>query len=171
MKSESSLNTNVIAFIALCNEYCTMLENCREMTREEFVETMLKQLPRIYIMATDLKVDIVDAEDYYLADTLEEEYYDSVRRNIETLMGEDDVYLEVFEEDMKYSDTPVSASISEGLTDIFQILFNFLSTVRDATEENICYAILSVRDEFKSYWSATLCNVLRALNHLAYNTL
>ncbi len=40
-------------------------------------------------------------------------------------MGEDDVFLETFEEDMKYSDTPVAASVSESLADIFQPLYNF----------------------------------------------
>ena len=84
-------------------------------------------------------------------------------------MAEDDTYLEVFEEDMKYSDTPVSASIAEGLADIFQALYNFINTVRDSTDEVTAMAILAVRDDFKAYWSATLCNVLRALNHLAYN--
>jgi len=70
---------------------------------------------------------------------------------------------------MKYSDTPVAASISESLADIFQVLFNFISTIREATDETVRVAINSVRDDFRSYWSATLCNVLRALNQLKIN--
>ncbi len=88
---------------------------------------------------------------------------------MEELMGADDVYLEVFEEDMKYSDTPVAASISEGLADIFQALYNFINTIRDATDETMQVALLGIRDDFRAYWSATLCNVLRALNHLKMN--
>ncbi len=84
-------------------------------------------------------------------------------------MGPDDIYLEVFEEDMKYSDTPVSASISEGLADLFQVTFNFLSMIRDAPDEIVGLGLLAMRDDFRGYWSAILCNVLRALNHLAYN--
>ncbi|MBD5180056.1 MAG: DUF5063 domain-containing protein, partial [Bacteroidales bacterium] len=128
-----------------------------------------KLLPRLYIAATDLTVNFIEDEEPYLDNALDEDYYESIRRNVENLMGEHDVYLEVFEEDMKYSDTPVSASISEGLADIFQVLFNFLNTVRDSTDEVTAMAILSVRDDFRSYWSMTLCNVLRALNHIAYN--
>lgn len=163
------LNTNAIAFIGLCNEYCNTLENARESEREAFVESMLKLLPRLYISATDLTVNFIEDEEPYIDNVLDEDYYESVRRGIETLMGEHDVYLEVFEEDMKYSDTPVSASISEGLADIFQTLYNFLNTVRDSTDEVTAIALLAVRDDFRSYWSATLCNVLRALNHLAYS--
>ena len=167
--SESILNTNAIAFIGLCNEYCTVLETAAEREQDEFVEQMLKLLPRLYIAATDLTVNFIEDEEPYLDNALDEDYYESIRRNVENLMGEHDVYLEVFEEDMKYSDTPVSASISEGLADIFQVLFNFLNTVRDSTDEVTAMAILSVRDDFRSYWSMTLCNVLRALNHIAYN--
>lgn len=165
---DSILNTNAIAFIGLCNEYCGALENAPEVESEEFVEHMLKLLPRLYIAATDLTVNYVEDEEPYIENVLDEDYYDSIRRSVEMLMGEHDTYLEVFEEDMKYSDTPVAASISEQLADIFQVLFNFINTVRDATDEVVAIAILSVRDDFRSYWSATLCNVLRALNHLAY---
>lgn len=167
----SILNTNAIAFIGLCNEYCNALENARNSEREQFVESMLKLLPRLYISATDLTVNYIENEEPYIENILDEDYYESIRRGIETLMGEHDVYLEVFEEDMKYSDTPVSASISEGLTDIFQTLYNFLNTVRDTTDEVTALALLAVRDDFRGYWSTTLCNVLRALNHLAYTAL
>ena len=169
MEQKSVLNTNSIAFIGLCNEYCMALENCRETEQEEFIESMLKLLPRLYISATDLTVNYVEDEEPYIDNILEEDYYESIRRGIEQLMGEHDVYLEVFEEDMKYSDTPVSASIAEGLADIFQALYNFINTGRDSTDDVTAMALLAVRDDFKAYWSATLCNVLRALNHLAYN--
>ena len=88
---------------------------------------------------------------------------------MEELLGPDDVYLEVFEEDMKYSDTPVAASVSEGLADIFQSLYNFISTVRDSTDEVVSGAIATETEEFRSFWSSTLCNTLRALNHIRYN--
>lgn len=166
---EPVLNTNSIAFIGLCNEYCSTMESAAESEREEFVESMLHLLPRLYIAATDLKISYLEEEEPYIDNVLDEDYYEAVRRGVETLMGEHDVYLEVFEADMKYSDTPVSASISEGLTDIFQTLYNFLNTVRDATDDVTAVALLAVRDDFRAYWSMTLCNVMRALNSLADN--
>ena len=149
---ETSLNTNNIAFRGLCTEYC-----------------MLRILPRIYISATDLHIDILEEEDQFVENFLDEDYYDALRRNMEILMGEDDVYLEVFEEDMKYSDTPVAASISEGLSDMFQVLYNFLNSIRDTTDTTVKLALINVREDFNSYWSAILCNVLRALNHIKMN--
>lgn len=166
---QSVLNPNSIAFIALCKEYCQAVAQARETPHDEFLNLMLKLLPRIYITATDLSVNYIETEEPYIDPALEEDYYDAIRRNIETLMGPDDVYLEVFEEDMKYSDTPVSASIAEGLADLFQVLFNFISALgNDPTDEVAAMSVLAVKDDFKSYWSRILCSVLRPLNDLAY---
>ncbi|MBQ7042574.1 MAG: DUF5063 domain-containing protein [Muribaculaceae bacterium] len=164
------LNTNSLAFIALCNEYCATIEDVRESEKDEFVQSMLRLLPRLYISATDLKVDLLDEEDAYLEPILDEDYYESVRCGIENLMGPEDIFLEVFEEDMKYSDTPIAASISESLADIFQVLYNFVGMVKEAPEHLIPLALVAVRDEFQSYWSRILCNVLRALNQVRYNS-
>ncbi len=164
------LNTNSLAFIALCNEYCAAIEDVRESEKDTFVQLMLKLLPRLYISATDLKVELLDDEDAYLEPILDEDYYESVRCGIENLMGPEDIFLEVFEEDMKYSDTPIAASISESLADIFQVLYNFVGMVKEAPEHLIPLALVAVRDEFQSYWSRILCNVLRALNQVRYNS-
>lgn len=167
--AQSVLNPNSIAFIALCKEYCQALAHAAESECSEFIDQMLKLLPRLYITATDLSVNFIETEDPYLESALEEEYYNGIRQNLETLIGEDDIYLEVFEEDMKYSDTPVSASISEGLADLFQVFFNFISALgNDPTDEVAAMSVLAVKEDFKAYWSRILCNVLRPLNDIAY---
>lgn len=166
----TSLNNNSLAFIALCNEYCMAIENARESSHDEFIAEMLRLLPRIYISATDLRVTpLTDEEDAYLENALEEDYYESVRRNIETLMGADDLYLEVFEDDMKYSDTPIAASISESLADLFQVLYNFVETIKNSPQTMIDVALVVIKDDFASYWSQILCNVLRPLNQLSHS--
>ena len=166
----TSLNNNSLAFIALCNEYCMAIENARESSHDEFIAEMLRLLPRIYISATDLRVTpLTDEEDAYLENALEEDYYESVRRNIETLMGADDLYLEVFEEDMKYSYPPIAASISESLADLFQVLYNFVETIKNSPQTMIDVALVAIKDDFASYWSQILCNVLRPLNQLSHS--
>lgn len=165
-----SLTPNVLAFIGLSNEYCEALErvNVSEGSKEDFLSRMLRLLPRIYISATDLPDSDIPEYDRYLNEALEEDIYNNVQAGVAALLGEDDTFLEVFEEDMKYSETPIAASVSELLSDIFQVLYNFLDTVRDAPEEVVETAVVTVKEEFKSYWSATLCNVLRAINRLVY---
>lgn len=162
------LSTNSIAFIGLCNEYIQLLESAEEKSRAQFVVETLRILPRIYIAATDITKDDDDFEPY-IESALDEDYYDSIRRRVESVMGPEDVYLEVFEEDMKYSDTPIAVSISESLADLFQVIYNFLSMIKDAPDEIVASAVLAMRDDFGAYWSQILCNVMRALNHLRYN--
>ncbi len=165
---DTQLQPNQLAFIALSNEYCQAIETASEMEPTEFIDAMLRLLPRLYISATDLSEPMIIDEATYLPSTLDEEYYDAVRRGMEMQLGEDDSYLEVFEEDMKYSDTPISASISENLADIFQVLYNFTDSIKDATTEHIVQMLEAVKEDFGSYWSRVLCNVLRAINAIKY---
>ena len=67
---------------------------------------------------------------------------------------------------MKYSDTPIAATISENLTDIYQPLYDFVAEVRESEGDNLDEAFRACKDGFKEYWSQALCNVLRALNAL-----
>lgn len=188
------MQPNALAFIALCNEFCSSLENLTSGglaavgSRDDFVASMLNYIPRLYISASDLR-SLPSASDPFMAqdidvdsdyglqpesdgwaidNVLDEDYYDAVRRAIEGVIGEEDVYLEVFEEDMKYSDTPVAASVSEGLADLFQSLYNFIETVRDAPSERVTLALRAAKDDFEHYWSRIACNLMRALNNIRY---
>ena len=70
------MTTNAITFIGLCNEYCIAVENAHQSERDEFIDLMLKLLPRLYITATDLaSAPGGDAdEDVFLVEALDEDY-------------------------------------------------------------------------------------------------
>lgn len=166
---ENILSRNSLSLIAMANEYCHEIESALEKDREEFVTAMLKLLPRIYIVITDVEDKEDNNELDYIDSYLYEDTYNNVRENVYRLMGEDDVYLEVFEEDMKYSDTPIATTISENLADIYQELYNFLMTLQNVPTEVATNLIYVLKDNFKSYWGQTLVNVMRALHSLKYN--
>ena len=167
MDNTSKISPNSIAFIGLANEYCTTLANAQQYEQAEFVDSMLKLLPRIYISATDISIG--NEPEAYIEPYLDEDYYESVRHHVEMVMGPDDIYLEVFEADMKYSDTPISASIAEGLTDIFQDLFNFVNNVKDTPQEQISDYVAVCKENFETFWGQRLCNVMKALHDIKYN--
>lgn len=169
MQPSSSLPANSIAFIGLCNEYCTAVTAADESEPDAFIAKMLRILPRIYISASDIPEDELLAGDGYVDDAMDETSYTDLRDRMAALLGDNDTYLETFEEDMKYSDTPIAASISENLADIMQVTFNFISTVRQAPVEAIPAILAAVKDDFNTYWSQIICNVLRPLNHIRYN--
>ena len=165
----SPLTPNALAFIGLCNEYCAAVEGARESTRPDFVRSMLRLLPRIYISATDLGDSVVPTEDSFIESSIDEEFYEAMRRTMETLFGPEDSYLEVFEEDMQYSDTPIAASIAEGLADLFQVFYDFIEVIRDAPDYVVQNSLEAISEDFGIYWSRKLCNVLRALNQVRYS--
>lgn len=170
---ENKINPNVLSFIGLANEYCMALSNVYETEKEEFVAEMLRLLPRIYITMSDVRAEeLSDEEDYYnnFSSYVDEDYYESIRRGVESIMGEDDTFLETFEEDMKYSDTPIASSVAECLADIFQDLFNFVSLVKESEGEQTQEALAECKENFESYWAQTLCNVMRALNYIRYSS-
>lgn len=166
------MTPNSLAFIALSNEYCQALETVlSQSSPNAFVAEMLRLLPRLYLTASDLRPDALLSPDDtpYLDSYLDEDVYEHVRESVASLLGSDDVYLEVFDEDMQFSDTPIRANVSESLADIYQVLYNFISTVREAPEDVINEALHAVREDFASYWSQRVVNVMRPLNQLRYS--
>lgn len=162
-----TLTPNHISFIGLCNEFCTAIAQASESDAPDFVAEMTRLLPRLYISASDLPTN--DNTDLAIEEVMDEDQYNAIRRQLETLLGENDTYLEVFEQDMKYSDTPIGASISESLADLAQVFFNIVETVREAPTEIIPEMLEAAKADFDTYWSQTLCNVMRPLNQIRYN--
>ena len=161
------LTPNELAFIALANEYCHALERAVECeSRDQFVAQMLKLLPRLYITVNDIEDDNYSEE--FIDSALDEDVYDLIRDRVAQVMAEEDIYLEVFLEDMKYSETPISASVSENLADLYQEFFNLIHSIQDALTETQHEMLCQCRINAENYWGQTLCNVLRALNAAYY---
>lgn len=164
------LSNNALSVIALANEFCRAVELAAEVESIEFVGKMIKILPRIYIAVSDIPADVESDADFgFDSAHLEEDYYNEVRSAMAATLGEADSYLETFHQDMKYSDTPIAATVSEGLADIFQVLYNLVEDVRDSDPEQSMGHLADLRDSFAEYWSETLCNVMRPLNQIFHN--
>jgi hypothetical protein len=160
---------DVMELVTVAVEYCVFLEQSQERTRMEFVDTLAKMLPLLYLKAALLpKYEILD-ESYYPEDFVTEENYEIVLTNASGLMAEKDDYLDVFMEDMKYSDTPILTTISENLADIYQEVKNFALTYKNAVDEmQMMNALATVKEGFQYSWGQKLVNVLRALHEVRY---
>lgn len=168
MENSADPKLKMAEIVALCAKFCALLENAREMEKDDFVAEITTLLPQIYWNFADLAPEETWVEEVYFPEYVDEDLYESIRMRLSTLLGEDDTYLETFEDDMKYSDTPIAASIGEGLADIFQPVYNFVENVRVTGGEMLEEAYVDCRANFTSYWSQTLCNVMRPLNHLRF---
>ena len=165
----SDISNRLIDLVSLSKSFCETCRDSYQYTKYEFVDRMLDLLPRIYWNFFDISAGISLGENDFFSDYVDETLYNEIKGGISAVMGGDDTFLETFEEDMKYSETPITATISESLADLFQPLFNFVSVVHDSEGEQLQEVFISCKEDFESYWSQTLCNVLRAINNIKYS--
>lgn len=160
---------DIVEFVTVGVEYCSVVERAAEVSRKEFTLKLARILPLLYIKATLLPADETD-ETETLENYVTEEQYEYMREVMSKLLGEKDDYLEVFEPDMAYSDTPLAASVSEGLADIYQDLRDLLEIYRIGNETLSQAAIARCRYNFVTYWGQKLVNVMRPLHDICYGT-
>lgn len=166
--SEVIFDRNVVEFVTVAAEYCAFLERAENMKRSEFVDTILKILPLLYIKASMLPpVEQMGEESPETYVT--EEIYEVLRINLAGLLAEKDDYLEVFLPDMAYSDTPIKKNISEDLADIYQDIKDFIFVFRLGFNETMNDALLICKENFGLYWGQKLVNTMRALHDIKHN--
>ena len=97
-----------------------------------------------------------------------EETYEVLRMTLAGILGEKDDYLDVFVEDMKYSDQPITRYISEDLADIYQDIKDFIFVFQLGLNETMHDALAICQENFRLYWGQKLVNTLRALHEARY---
>lgn len=165
--NEQIYSKDIVDFVKLAADYCLKVENCRQAMPRDFVKAMLSSLPYLYIKASDLQQSVED-NGFGVDAQVTEEDYNYVRHGVYDVLGQYDEYLDVFVEDMKYSDRPILKSVSEDLADIYQDLRNFLATYRDGVEDMMAAALYEVMQNFREYWGQKCVNVMRALHDILY---
>ena len=154
-------------FVTVSVEFCSFLEKMEVTSRTEWIKTILRILPLLYVKATLLpSVELLDDEVSEIF--VSEQDYMLISKQVASILGEEDVYLDVFVEDMKYSDRPVSSFVSEDIADIYQDIRNFVSVYQHGLEEAMISALNSCSENFRLYWGQKLVNVLRPLHALVY---
>lgn len=158
----------VIDFITVAAQYCVTLEQTDTATaRRPFLECVSRLLPLVYVKATLLPtMEAVGEEE--LPEAVGEEDYEAVRSAVCTVLGDGDCYLEVFSSEMQYSESPVAASVSELLADIYQDLKNFVAVYAGRNEVAMNNAVARVQETFALYWGQKLVNVMRPVHDLLY---
>lgn len=159
---------DVIEFVTVATEFCVRAENVGQTTRKEFVGVMLKILPLLYLKGIVLTETVPVEEEDSPEQLVTEDDYNFVRDSIAAQMGSFDDYLDVFVEDMKYSDSPIRKTISEDLADIYQDLRNFVGIFKEGHEESVRCALQEVKEQFPNYWGQRIPCVMRALHDVMY---
>ena len=157
----------VIEFVTVAKEFCNYLDNGEDAEAGEFLSKMQKFIPLIYLKGSLLPHCESDSMGL-VEDRVTEEDYNLLHARLNQLLGEHDEYLEVFDEAMQYSETPVVNTISEKLADIYQDLKNFICAYRGGMVEVIEEALWQLNNNFELYWGKACAGVLRAIHAAVY---
>lgn len=158
----------VIEFVTVANEYCRFIESAGTTEPREMLSTAQKILPLVYLKTT-LMPEFESSEEMVLEKFVSEVDYNYLQQRLMNLLGAHDDYQEVFDQDMQFSERPLTASISENLTDIYQDVKDFVLSYRTGDELVMQEALWECIDNFKNYWGQKLVNCLRAIHTLVYS--
>ncbi|MEG2277108.1 MAG: DUF5063 domain-containing protein [Odoribacter sp.] len=157
----------VIEFVAVAKEFCDFIETSPQMQRKDFIQRLQKFIPLIYLKGSLLPA-CESEESGLLGDVVTEEDYNYFYEEMHHLLGEYDEYLEVFDENMQYSEEPVVHSISEKTCDIYQDLKNFIASFRCGIPEVMGEALWQLNESFELYWGKACAGVMRAIHSVVY---
>ena len=167
MKELPIYSKQTVEFVTVAAEYCGFIEKAGEFDRHNFVDKCVKLLPLLYLKAT-----LLPQVDYLLEEELEkfvsEEMYEYLRSRLAALFGAKDDYMEVFDQDMQYSEAPIPASIAEDLTEIYQDIKDFISVFSMENESTMNDSLALLNENFRTYWGQKLVNVMRPLHTICF---
>lgn len=156
---------DVIEYVTVGVQYCLCLEKAEEQDRYSLADNLTKILPLLYFKARALHKP-EEEMDGFVEQFCTEGDYNSVIQTVKRLLGSDDSYLEVMVSDMRYSDEPITAFISENLADIYQEMRDLALNYQTGQVGVMNDAVLASLEAFSEHWGQKLLNVLRALNYL-----
>ena len=97
--SQIIFDKNVVEFVTVAAEFCAFVEQNERVNPKDYVDTLLKILPLLYLKALLLpeceRMGFDDPEVH-----VDEVTYEMIQLNISRILGPDDDYLEVFLPDM-----------------------------------------------------------------------
>lgn len=159
-----------LEFVTVAAEYCALLEKSVERGATEFVDTLLKLLPLVYMKAQLLPA--VETDGAFVPDgQVTEDDYNYVRSGAYSLLHRHDEYeMLVWDEDMQTEESRW-CSVSEGLADVYQALRNFVAVYQQRLEPCMPDALWQLHDSFELYWGQTLLDTLRQLHRIRYSLL
>ncbi len=159
---------NVLEFVTVSGEFCKLLESAGQLEFKEFLSRLQKITTLLYLKVA-LLPEVEEMQDDAPEKFVTEEDYNYLQHTLKGVFGAFDEYQEVFDPMMQYSETPLPASLSENMADIYQDVKDFILAYRIGTLDVMNDALGVCRNNFAEYWGQKLVNALRAIHHLLYS--
>lgn len=167
-KTDHVYSRSVVEFTAVAGEYCKYMEHASQLRGDEMLRIMQRILPLLYLKASllpDTEPYFEDGNEKFVSEADWSVIHDSLKRSF----GTADDYPEIYDDKLTEPETPVPASISENMADIYQDLKDFLLLYQTGTREVMNDAVWECRMNFETIWGQKLVNSLRAIHKAIYS--
>lgn len=168
IKSDPAYSRIVVEFVAVANEYCKYAEHASEIKGDEMLRILQRLLPFLYLKASllpKLEPFFEDGNEKFIKESDWFRIHDTFKEKFGTAND----YLEVFDEKINDSESPVMSSLAENMADMYQDLKDFLLLYQTGTSEVMNDAIWECRMNFEDFWGQKLVNSMRAIHKFIYS--
>jgi len=155
----------VLEFVRLSKEYCTLLETDLELSQDEFIRFSLYSLPAVYsamIRIPQLESIFDEGSEKFVS----EQSWSEVYRKIASCMEGNNDFLDIPAEAEFDRSELITRKVSEDMSDIYQDLRDFLEIYRNAPEDVMNDALWECQNNFISFWGSKSLRVSSALHKI-----
>ncbi len=167
MEDQSKIlySEEVLEFVRLSKEYCTLLETEMVLSQSEFIRFSLYSLPSIYsamIRIPQIEPVFDEGSEKFVS----EQNWSEVYRKIAECMEGNNDFLDIpGESEFDRSDL-ITRKVSEDMADLYQDLRDFLEIYRNAPEDVMNDALWECQNNFMSFWGSKSLRISAALHKI-----
>jgi hypothetical protein len=155
----------VLDFVRLSREYCSLLETDLDLSENEFIRFSLYSLPAIY--SAMIKIPQLDSVfEEGSEKVVSEQDWSEVYRKIAGCMEGNNDFLDIPAESEFDRSELITRKVSEDMADIYQDLRDFLEVYRNAPEEVMNDALWECQNNFSGFWGSKTLRVSSALHKI-----
>ncbi len=154
-----------IEFVAVANEYCTLVENTSQQLRKDFIQNAQSLLSLLYLKALTLQEPQNISEEGTEKFVSEEDWL-FVKATVSEKLGEKEIFSELYEP--LNQEEAVSVSLSECFADIYQDCKDFVQLYEFANLEAINEGLWECLQNFQHIWGPRLLFILKEMHNMLY---
>ncbi len=171
MDQEEILNEAIyspldLAFLAVAQKYWLYIEEINRHKKIEVFGALHKALPLLYVKGSLLPEIVV--EDFSLNEKyVTVENWQNVFNELRAIFENDDEFWFI-ENDNPHNDL-VKGSVSDMLTDIYQVMKDFVILYQKPMRDAKKIAVWEIKELFKAHWGFRAANLLKAFHYKLYS--
>jgi len=165
--SDTVTSANVLDMYTVANEFCIFTENAEKYNPDEVIQYYAKISPLLYLKGAILP-SVDSDEDYFGERFVNEDQWESIYNSLQSVFADNDKFYTLSYENS--DNTPLVASISEHLADVYQDLKDFVLLYQKTLTYAKQNAVFECKKLFVAHWGQRIAAYLPALHAIAFKS-